>query len=328
MISHVYATGNQLRWAADLSPGEVPRAADIVLAGLGGSGMAARVGALTAPSIPLTLVQGYELPGWAPGRKPLVVAVSYSGNTEETLAVFEAARAAGLPLVAVTTGGALAELAAAVGAAVVEVPGGLQPRAALAYQAGAVTMVLAAATGAASPASELTAAADVVDRTLDDGDGPGAALGRDLAEGIHGRICVIYGGHGVGAVAASRWKAQINENAKMPAFASEVPELDHNELEGWGTLPDLGRRTIALVTLRDPAGHPRIEQRMRLTTEVVRGKVAHVGEVIALGTSPLSRFFSLAAVGDVASVELARLSDVDPTPVTLLEDFKRRLRED
>ena len=328
MIDLVYGTGDQLRWAADLVLPELPPADDVILAGMGGSGLAARVGALTVPATRVTVVQGYELPAWATTRRPLFVAVSYSGNTEETLAAAKAGLDAGLPLVAITTGGELGSMAAGAGSPIIEIPAGLQPRVALAYQAGAVTRTLAAVSGALDAVGELRSTADLVDGLLAGGAGPSATLGRDLADAMYGRITVIYGGRGIGFVAASRWKAQINENAKMLAFASEVPELDHNELEGWSTLDTMSRRTVALVTLRDPGGHGRIDKRMLLTSDVIKEKVAHVGEVIAQGESALDRFFSLAVVGDVASVTLADLAAVDPTPVALLEDFKKRLRGD
>ena len=328
MMDLVYRTGDQLRWAADQVLPYLPPNDDVIVVGMGGSGMAARVGTLAVPETRVTLVQGYELPAWAPIRRPLLLAVSYSGNTEETLAVVEAGIDAGLFVVAVTTGGELGSVAAALGLPVIEIPAGLQPRSALAYQAGVVTRILAAASNTADSVRGLYSTADLVDGLLANGLGTSVELGRSLAKDLQGRIAVVYGGCGVGFVAASRWKAQISENAKMLAFASEVPELDHNELEGWAGLGALGRQTLALVALRDPEAHARLDRRIRLTVDVVKDKVLYVGEVIAQGESPLDRFFSLAVVGDVVSITLANLIGVDPAPVALIEGFKERLRED
>ncbi len=290
--------------------------------------MAADVGSLTVPDAPTLVHRGYGLPPQAGSGEALLVAVSYSGNTEETLSAVEAAVDGGVPYVAVTTGGVLGERAVASGAPLVTIPAGFQPRAALGYQAGVVARVLDLALAVNGNVIDLLeGAADVVDRLLGGGGGPGALLGRDLADGLHGRVSVIIGGRGVGATAARRWKTQINENAKMPAFASEVPESNHNELEGWGTLRDLGERMVGVVMLRDPGGHPRLETRMRLSTEVLAGKVAVVGDVVSQGETPLDRFFSLAVVGDVASVHLAKNAGVDATPVVMLEEFKKRLAE-
>lgn len=328
MIDQVYATGDQLRWSAAVGLPEVPAAEHVVLAGMGGSAMAADVGSLTVPHAPTLVHRGYGLPPQAHSGEALLVAVSYSGNTEETMSAVAAAIDAGIPYVAVTTGGELAERAAESGAPLVPIPAGLQPRAALGYQTGVVARVLDLAFGAdGDVTAALEGAADVVDRLLGGGKGPGALLGRDLADGLYGRVTVINGGRGVGATAARRWKTQINENAKMPAFASEVPEVNHNELEGWGTLRDLGERMVGVIMLRDPGGHPRQETRMSLSTEVLAGKVEVVGDVVSQGETPLDRFFSLAVVGDVASVHLAKIAGVDATPVGVLEDFKRRLRE-
>ncbi|MFQ5555390.1 MAG: SIS domain-containing protein [Acidimicrobiia bacterium] len=330
MIDHVYATGDQLRHAAGSDMPGMPLARDVVLAAMGGSGMAARVAALTVPGIRTVLHQGYGLPSWLDGSAPapLLVAVSYSGNTEETLSAVDAAVDAGLGIVAVTTGGRLMERAENAGAPVVRVPPGLQPRAALASQAGLTVRVLAGAAGGDGDApAELEKTAELVDSLLAGGDGPAATLGRDLGDGLYGKVALVYGGRGVAAVAASRWKAQINENAKMPAFASEIPEANHNEMEGWSALPEIGARSVGLVMLRNPGGHPRIERRMELTASTLSGSVDIIGDVIAQGSSDLDRFFSLAVVGDVAAVHLASIAGVDPTPVALLEGFKRQLKE-
>ncbi len=324
MMDHVYGTGDQLRAAASIDLPAIPPAAEVVVAGMGGSGMAARVGALSAPGAAVFHHGTYGIPAWAAGRDTLVVAVSYSGNTEETLSAVDAATEAGLRYVAVTTGGALAERASADGAPVANFAG-LQPRAAVALQGGIVARVLHAALGSGyAIEADLNQTGELVDGLLSGGSGPAASLGRDLADAIFGRIGVIYGGYGVASAAAVRWKTQINENAKMPAYAAEVPELDHNELESWGALPELGERAVAVVMLRDPRGSAAVEGRMALTAEMLDGRVPVVGDVVAQGTSPLERFFSLGVVGDVASVHLADMAGVDATRIDLLEGFKQR----
>jgi glucose/mannose-6-phosphate isomerase len=329
MMDRVLETPDQLRWGIEIEVPEAPAATDVILLGMGGSGMAARIGKLVADGagVPTHVHQGYGLPGWVAGRKPLVLAVSYSGTTEETLSGVERAVDLELPLAVVAAGGRLREVAADRGAPHVEVPDGMMPRAALGYQAAAVLRLLHAAAAVPDPRPALDEAADVASELLGAGDGAGASLGADLAEGIDGKLAIIYGGQGPGSLAASRWKAQINENAKMPAYANEIPELNHNEIEGWGTLRDLGGRSVALVALRDPQGPARVLRRTDLTLEILADRVAIAGTVIAQGTSVLARLFSLIAVGDVASVALAHRAGVDPTPIPVLEDFKRRLKE-
>jgi glucose/mannose-6-phosphate isomerase len=326
-MNDVYATSSQLRWAVDLPRPDVPESADVLVLGMGGSGMAARVGALAADRGRVSVHQSYGIPPWAIDARPLCIAVSYSGSTEEVLSGVAAALEAGLTVAGVSTGGPLEE-SLGDAAAIVHVPGGLQPRAALAFQAGAVIRILEAAGVLAGAQGNLTDAADQIDALLGGGSGAGAALGRDIAAALVDKITLVYGGTGPAALAAARWKAQINENAKMPAFASELPEANHNELEGWGARPDMWRGAVVMVALDDPGGHRRLRERLSLSVELAGKHVSVAGTVIAQGESPLERFFTLASVGDVASVELAALVGVDPTPVALLEEFKVRLRED
>jgi glucose/mannose-6-phosphate isomerase len=326
-MNDVYATPTQLRWAAALPRPELPESEDILLLGMGGSGMAARVGALAAIRGRVGVHQGYGIPRWAHAARPLCIAVSYSGSTEEVLSGVDAALDAGLTVAAVSTGGPLADRLGP-DSTLVEVPGGMQPRAALAHQAGAVIRLLASAGIVDDAVGALEQAAAVTDELLGSGSGAGAALGRDIAGALVDRIALVYGGTGPASLAASRWKAQINENAKMPAFSSELPEANHNELEGWGARPEMWHDEVAVVALDDPASHPRLRKRLDLTMEITGKHVAVAGRVFAQGDAPLERFFSLAVVGDVASVELAARVGIDPTPVALLEEFKMKLRED
>jgi len=204
----------------------------------------------------------------------------------------------------------------------VSVPGSLQPRAGIGYQAAAVAVMLEAAGFSSNARGALTEAADVVEDLLGSGRGGAVVLGRDLAEGLGDRTAVIYGGHGVGSTAAYRWKTQINENAKAPAFSSTIPESNHNELEGWH--PGVTDR-FGVIYLRDAADHPAVARRLDLTSTTLSGAVARIGDVQSTGTGPMARFFSLAVVGDVASVAMADAAGIDPTPVDTLEGFKLML---
>ena len=137
---------------------------------------------------------------------------------------------------------------------------------------------------------------------------------------------MVYGA-GVTAPAARRWKGQLNENAKTPAFFNELPELDHNELAGWETNPGVAGRAV-LVLLDDPAGDERLRRRLALTAASMQSRAAGVVRVAARGGLPLARVLSSAYVGDFASLYLALLYGVDPGPVTVLEEFKTRLADE
>ncbi len=326
MFERILEIPQQLRWGAGLAAPAPPTGRPVVLLGMGGSGMAAAVAALEAEGSGsvVTTHRSYGLPAWAGPAGALIVAVSYSGNTEETLSGVEEALELRLPVVAVTSGGTLATIAANEAFPHVEVPGGLQPRAALGYQAAATVAALAGDGYIEQPTAVLEEAADVVTDLLGAGDGPGAALGRDLAAATQGRIPIVYGGHPVAALAAYRFKTQINENAKRPAWWGEVPEMNHNELQGWAEAGAL-RDCTGVIYLRDRYDHARIARRLDLMEVVLRDQAERLGTVISEGTSAVARFFSLCVVGDVMSVEMARRDGVDPTPVVELEGFKTQL---
>ena len=220
---------------------------------MGGSSVGGRLasGAL-GPRLrrPLALAMGYDVPAWI-GAETLVLCSSYSGTTEETLATYDAAKAAGAPRLVATTGGPLAERARADGVPVVPLPGGFQPRAAVGYSL--VTALEAAALCGAAPSirDELEGAAALAAELAREW-GPGGAEdgeAKRLARALHGTIPVIIGA-GLTASVAYRWKCQINENAEIPAFASKLPEHDHNEIVGWAG----AERRLAAVFLEDPRG--------------------------------------------------------------------------
>ncbi len=324
----VFDTPAQLAWALDLEPPRLAAAHDVVLVGMGGSAMAAEAAALAVGDggILAHVHRGYGLPEWAVDRRATVVACSYSGNTEETVSSVEAARDAGLPVVAVTSGG---EIGSVGDIPTISVPEGLQPRAAFGYQTGAVICALAGVGAVDEVAATLTPAIEVMEGLLGDGRGAAVALGEDIADAMQHVIPLVVGGRGVAATAARRWSTQISENAKRLAFFAEVPELNHNLLEAMaGSESEPGR--VGVVALHDPAGPERHRTRVEHTMVRLGGKVHSSGEVRAQGRHPLARLFSLVIVGDIASVALADLLEVEAEPVAVLEDFKRAIasRED
>ena len=323
LLDDVLTLPDQLRWGLDLDPDGMASERGMVLLGMGGSAMAATVGSLAATSsVPIDVHRSYGLPGWAGESGASVIAVSYSGNTEEVLSGVDAAFSAGLDLSIITSGGRLGQIAGERDLPIVLVPGGMQPRAGVGYQASAVTMVLGASGVIADAKSELGEAADVVDELLADGAGPAVKHGTAIATDLAGRTAVIYGGFGVGATAAYRWKTQLNENAKVPAYSGVVPEMNHNELEGWHD--DTGKG-FAIVYLRDEQDHPRIKSRLELSEALIGEVATNAGTVASTGTGVIARLSSLAVVGDIASLVVAEAAGTDPTPVHTIEGFKQSL---
>jgi glucose/mannose-6-phosphate isomerase len=301
----------------------------IVYCGMGGSGIGGDVLAAIAAetgSVPVTVIKGYRLPAWT-GPNTLVICASYSGNTEETLACFDAASDQKARIVVIATGGALAERAATRGVARLSPVEDLQPRQALASIA-LPALVIAEQLGLIGDiAADLTETEGVLAGRV-------AAYGRDvatdqndakkLAVQLDGRVPLVWGQEGVLNVAALRWRTQLNENAKVAAFSNTLPELDHNEVVGYEReSPGIGN--LAIVALRMPVENPRIGRRIDATLDRVRDLVACTLEARAVGESPLARLMSAVLLGDFVSVYLAVRRGVDPTPVTAIDELKRSL---
>ena len=149
-----------------------------------------------------------------------------------------------------------------------------------------------------------------------------------LAESVEGRIPIIYGSGPVSATVSQRWKTQLNENAKVPAWHSRLPELDHNEIVGWETMPEKTRDLFAVVVLTDRGDDDRIAARIDHTRGLTEHAVPWLGPVASEGSSELARLLSLTVVGDLMSWMLAERLGVDPVAVATIEDLKQLLAED
>ena len=319
-----YGTG---RSAPDLPSAE--GATTIAYCGMGSSAIGGEVlAALATPRLrlPVAVVRTSELPEWV-GPHTLVVASSYSGTTGETLALFEEAIERGCRVVIVTSGGELARRAEELELGRVLVPGGFMPRAAFGY-------MTVGALGALETMGVLPPlAADVDEAVLElesvvglEGPGVPAATNpsKRLALAIGERVPVVWGADGIGAVAAERWKTQLNENAKVPAFAASMPELDHNEVVGWS--PGAGSR-FAVVALRHEGEPADVAARFGPSIEIAGASGALTHEVWAHGRSALARLLTLVQAGDLVATYLGLARGVDPTPIEAIVRLKRTLAE-
>ncbi|MCY3563455.1 MAG: bifunctional phosphoglucose/phosphomannose isomerase [Acidimicrobiia bacterium] len=327
MRSQMAALGAQLRWGADLDlPVGGHPDGEMLVCGMGGSGITGDfLSAVAATEGRRTSVhKDYGLPGWAAREKPSVVVVSYSGDTSEALSSWESARDLGLSVTVVTTGGKLGEIATRAGHRAVTVPGGFQPRSALGYGLSAVLRVAAAAGAIGDPRPSLEEAASIAD-SLSGPEGGGQAIASDLAAAMADRMVGIYGSSPLTTVAAYRWKTQINENAKRAAFRATMPEATHNEITGWDFPTGLADSRVGLVALRDRDEHPGVSKRFGHLEALTADRVSWTGEVWAQGSSPLARLISLVAVGDLFSLELARVAGADPVRVELIDRLKERM---
>jgi glucose/mannose-6-phosphate isomerase len=285
----------------------------ILVLGMGGSGIGGAIiqALLRDGTVPVFTSKDYEIPGFI-DADTLTLAVSYSGNTEETLAALEKAAARGAATVAVTSGGAIASKAGTV----VRVPGGLQPRCAVGFLLLPALRLLSNSGLARIGEKDFS---DMMDTLADTASYE--REGKALAGRLYGRVPVIHTSERM-APAGYRFKCQINENAKHPAYHHVYPELCHNELVGFAGME---RERFIVVTMRDSMDHERVARRMDICAKLF-GETVDVLEIKSRGASALARMMSLVYLGDWASYELALLKKLDPTPVTLIESLKKTLR--
>jgi len=300
----------------------------VVVLGMGGSGIAGDVIAAAAGpflGLPILVCKTYQPPAFV-GDNSLVFAISFSGDTEETVEAATEAAVQGARMVVVTGGGELARRGESWGAPVVPVPSDIpQPRAGLGAMA-IPPLVILEDIGLFPGASQWIAHAVRRLRTRRDRLLGERSEARTIAKRIGRTIPLIYGGSWIGSVAAQRWKTQCNENAKVPAFWNANPEVCHNEIAGWGQHGDLTRQAITLVLLRDDFEHPQVVRRMELVKTIMGEVVAGAVDVRAAGEGQLAQLLDLILVGDLMSVELAMQEGVDPGPVPILGEIKRELR--
>ena len=307
-------------WRVESARIEPMQSNGLIVCGMGGSGaggLLARAVLGDRLSLPLTSVRDYEFAPWASPER-VVLCASYSGNTEETLACFDAAEAVGCTRIAATTGGALAEAARAAGVPVIPFPAALQPRAAVGYLFVVAAEVAALAGAAVAIRTEIDAAAQTLAEARD------SLVERsvELADAIAGTIPVIYGNDLTRPI-AYRWKTEVNENAKQPAFWNEMPEMGHNEIVGWAK--GSGSERFSAIFLLDSDQHPRQRSRMEVTAEQIAGDVGHVELVEIEGESRTARMLQALMLGDLVSLHLAARRGVDPTPIVAIDRLKERL---
>ncbi len=303
----------------------------LVVAGMGGSAIAGdllRCYLGDTTEIPILNVRNYVLPR-AVGHGSLVLCSSYSGNTEETLALYEDARRKRARVICLTTGGKLAEKCGRDGVPWIRVPGGLPPRAAVAYTFIPVLTTLWRLEIVPPRWGELD---ELLLRVREAGDRcavevPTAEnIAKQLARKLVGRLAVIHASADHLEAVAMRWKAQLCENAKALAFHSLHPELTHNEIVGW-----MGRSPVIkgshVIALRDAEDEARTQRRIEVTSEMIMENGAEVSQVWSGHGSRLARLFGLLHLGDYVSVYLAVLNRVNPTPIEAIETIKSRLAQ-
>jgi glucose/mannose-6-phosphate isomerase len=304
---------------------------NVVVIGMGGSGISGDVlQAVASPllPVPVTVVKNYECPHFV-NESSLVFAVSCSGGTEETIEAATDAALAGAKLVVVAGGGELAHLADGWRAPLIGLPDVPWPRVAF----GAMTVPLLAVLWRMGllPGADLWVerAVEQLKWRRDEFVSAGSSSEpAGVARQIGGTVPIVHAGGVIGTVAAARWKAQVNENAKRLAFSATQPELCHNEVCGWTEASKPMAGLMSLVMLRHDGEHPQVGRRFELTAELVRPFVESVIEVRAQGEGDLAQLLDLTYFGDYVSLWLAADAGVDPGPIDVLMWLKKQLGGD
>jgi glucose/mannose-6-phosphate isomerase len=304
----------------------------VAFVGMGGSGIGGailRVLLEEAAGVPISIHRSYRLPSML-GEGTLTFVVSYSGNTEETLAAFDDAVYLGCRVVAVTSGGALFEKARGRRFPVVQVPGGMQPRAALGYLTFPAAAVMERMNLVRGFMKVVYEALEHLKKRRNDWGRLAPEeknFAKQLARRLENRIPVVYGTEGIMEVAAYRWKCQFNENSKAPSFHGVLPEMDHNEIVGWSKSNEFTRGMEA-VFLVDGDEDPRVLRRVEITSEIIGETAGGVTVIHVDGRTRTEKLLSAVYLGDFVSTYLALLRGVDPTPVESIVRLKKRMAEE
>ncbi len=327
MLERILDLGKQAREAWERTgeaalPRELAKVKDVTVLGMGGSAIGGDFAAALLAgelAVPISVHRDYGCPNYV-GKDSLVIASSYSGNTEETLSGFAEARRRGAKLVAITTGGKLAEEARSAGVPLVTFSYQARPRAALGWSLSLVLGVLSRIGLVRDLGPDIATALSELDRYSGTRD-----LGKDLARRLFGRVVGMYG-YGVMGVMARRWKGQWNENAKNWSFFDVMPELNHNAVIGFPH-PDVAREALAIVFLRSSHDAERISLRFDVTAELLARAGIPVEQLAFRGSTALSEVLQAVYLGDHVSFYLALLNGADPSPNEAIDYLKSRLAQ-
>ncbi len=295
---------------------------NIVICGMGGSALPADILNITTNlEIPVYIHRGYNL-GEKTNEHSLVICISYSGNTEETLSAINEAINRKLKVIGISSNGEIETVCKKNTIPFVKIPAGIQPRCAIGYIYSALIKVLINCNITKDISSEIIEASQKVKEISNSLEVEGKKLAKKLLK----KVPVIYSSENFKDL-AKIWKIKFNENSKTPAFYNYFPELNHNEMVGYGGLKRLGFKNFHVIILQDVSDHPRILKRIKLTADLIRKNGAKVEIVAIQSGSVLFKIFSTLLLGDWVSYYLALENKIDPTPVQIVEEFKGQMKK-
>lgn len=301
----------------------------IAFLGMGGSGFTGDIIkdlVKDDTGFPVMVVKSYNLPSFI-SDEWLVVSVSYSGNTEETVSASYQALERGSEVIFVTSGGKLEDMAKDYNKCIIKIPSNFQPRAAIGYLFFSTFLVLNYLKIFNIPEKDIEEALNIIKekcRLYEPRMPSGENFAKSIALSIGDNLPIIYGTDGFLSSVAFRWKCEINENAKTPSFWAEFPELNHNETVGWERLKNVTEKFV-LIVFREKDEDLRIKTRIETTVKLIKDNFSEVIEILVEGKSKLSRALSTMYLGDMVSIYLAVLHGIDPTPVEKINVLKAEL---
>lgn len=321
-FSKQFSKGIKAAEGISLKKGDIPKDLEnIIICGMGGSALPGDIMAALRP-LDVFVHKSYGLPPQA-GKNSLIICISYSGNTEETLNAFNEALKKGFSIMAITTGGKLGQLCREnkIPVAIIPPPY-MPPRLALGLQFSALAKILT------NQKLLEGKAVKELQRLSESLKPERREKVKKLAKKIYQRIPVIYSTKEFKEVSFI-WKISMNENAKIMAVSNYFPELNHNETVGWLKINErqISNKELLVIILKDADAHKRILKQIKITKEIIEKEGVEVIEIEIKGKSKLEKIFSTILLGFFVSYSVAMEYGIDPTPVAIIDEFKRKLEE-
>lgn len=298
---------------------------NVVLAGMGGSALAGLITSVWPGfNVPFEIVRNYDLPSYV-SEDTLVIASSYSGNTEETLSEYAQAKTKNSKIIVITSGGKLAELAASNNDPIFIIPSGMQPRHAVFYSLLAIVTITDKLGITVGKVAELQATKDHLKNAI-----AGWTLtvptsqnyAKQLAQESIGKSVVVYGSP-LFFPAAYKWKISFNENAKQVAWCNQIPEFNHNEFLGWTKQPV--DKPYTVFDIRSDLDLPQVQKRFVVTAKLLSGLRPEPIIISPQGSNLIEQLLWTISLGDFVTIYTALLNGLNPTPVDMIEKFKKEL---
>ena len=331
MVNVAFELGNQVQEELEFSKNiDSIQYDSLLIMGMGGSGVSGDVLSLLSNEVSskkITVRKSYSIPKKIMEVKPFCLFISYSGNTEETLSGLNDAIKNNLDWAVISSGGKLIDLAIEHNKEYIKIPNGLQPRAAFGYLTQAVCKIVDIVEGT-NFLKELRDVGNYLNEILNEEEDSEIFIeAKKIAKQINKKTCIIYGGTDLTELVASRWKTQINENAKSKAFVGSMPEVHHNEILSWDADVEGSKSNYVLILLRDNSENSQIAKRFHLTQKLLGEKVEIFNIEPKSQSTTLFKLMELVLLGDLFSISLADELNMIPEDIEGIENLKKLLED-